>query len=308
MTVHVRGYRAYQGGFERPRAALAIASEGLRKAFRRKTFRWIGILYLVWFAMCTFWLYVAVGTDIGMALRMAGRRAAIPITPDQFSIMTLDVTLLVFASGASFLTALLAVFIGSGLISDDLAAGALPLYRVRPITAGDYVTGKALVLPWILFLAVAVPGILMYLAVGLWQPPGQSWSFLGSHLEVIGRILQSYLIAAAIYTGLSLFLSSRSSRHAAVAVATAIVLFLGFLLGGFARHGPVSGGLRDIFLLTDVMADVRVPLEHAAREHGRRALRTPLPAQTTVIVVALLVLVLGWIAAWRRTRSVEVAS
>lgn len=312
MTVHVRGYRAYEGEFERPGAVLAIAGESFRRASRRKTFKRIAIFYVVWFAICMFWLYVAVGTDLGVALRFAqhGPRAEAvqELSQAAWSLRMLSMTLLSFSWGASILTALLAVFVGSGLISDDLAAGALPLYRVRPISAADYVMGKALVLPAILFFAMAVPGILMVLLVGLWQPPGETWAFLSGNLAVVGRILESFLIAAASYTGLSLFLSSRSPRHAAVAVTMGIILFAGFLLGILVRTGTIGGAMGDVFLLSDLMGDIRVPFEYGAREVAQRARWSLLPSRTAVLAVAGTVLAVGWIAALRRTRSVEVTS
>lgn len=303
MTVYARGYRAYGGAFTTSPAALAIAREGVERVWRSRAFRRIAVLYLVWFVIAAFVLYLA----IGMGLPMFGVGNA-PRTPEQLTVLMLDTVLRIFYTGVAYLTALLAIFVGSGLIADDLAAGALPLYLVRPLRAADYVLGKALVLPIVLLWAVLVPGFLLYLVAGFWQPPGETWPFLTTHLETPLRVVEHYLIAAASYTGLVLLSSSRSPRRAAVAVLSAAMIFGGVLLQGVAMESRIAGGLGDAMRFAGLPLDSTAPFVRALRATRGRSVSAALPSSESVYVLAGSLLALGLFFAWRRARSVEITS
>ncbi len=304
MTVHTRGYRPYVGGLSAPPAALAIAREASGRIWRSRAFRRISVLYLLWFAICAMLLYVSVG----MGQAFFGRLARIAVDSEQYSLLMLDQVLRIFYTVLSYLTALLAVFVGGGLIADDLAAGALPLYLVRPLRAWDYVLGKALVLPLMLLPAVLLPGLFLYLITGLWRPPGETWSFLGAHLDVPGRVVEYYLVTAAAYTGLLLVLSSRSPRRTAVAVGAAVVIFGGVLLQGIGLDLRVRGVLGDAMRLAGLPHDTTFPFIRATPVFGRGIDRTLFPSPESVWILAAVLLALGLFFAWRRARSVELTS
>lgn len=301
MTVHARGYRAYAGRFGGLPAFLTIARSGLGIAWRRRSFRTIGVFYLVWLAILTFVLYAGVGTD----LKWFFRAQSANFQGSEFTVVILNEVLRTFYTGVSILTALLAIFVGAPLIADDLATGALPLHLVRPIRPLDYVLGKALVIPGILLATALAPGLFFYALVGLWQPPGETLSFLGAHLDVVGRVLEHYLVASAAYTGLVLLLSSRSARRGMVAVMAGTVLFTGVMLERVAANARVEGWLGDALGLANLPRDTIAMFIAHAWSWSRRA-RHALPDDDAIRILAVALLAVGLIAAWRRTRSVEV--
>ena len=304
MTVHARGYRAYTGVLSAPPAALAITREAAGRIWTSVAFRRISVLFLLWFAICAVMLYISVG----MGQNIFGRLARQALDAEQYSVLMLNQVLRIFYTGLSYLTALLAIFVGGGLIADDLAAGALPLYLARPLRAWDYVVGKALVLPMMLLGVALLPGLFLYLITGLWRPPGETWSFLLAHLDIPLRVLEYYLVTAALYTGLLLFLSSRSARRTAVAVVAAVVVFGGVLLQGIGTGERVPGVLGDAMRLAGLPHDATFPFIRAtpAFRHGR--MRALFPTPESVWILAAVLLALGLFFAWRRARSVEVTS
>ena len=309
MTVHARGYRTYQGTFGGTRPVFTIAGEGFRIALKQKAFKRIGILYLMWFSMCMFFLYLMFGTHIGKFMDAVEKGLeGVEGAPQDLALVALNGVLLYFYKIVGYLTALLAIFVGAGLIAEDLDTGALPLYVVRPIRPWQYVVGKALVLPGILLVALVLPGLLFYLIVGLWQPPGESWAFLSGHLDVVVAIFEHYVLAAAAYTGLMLFLSSRSPRRAAVAVMGAVTIFGGVLLGQLAQGGVVEGKLASIFLLGDLPKNAITPFLWRIRSATKPVEWEQLASHPAILGIALAVLVLGLLATWWRVRSVEVTA
>ncbi len=308
MTVHARGYRRFGGTLGRPWTTGVIASQGLGIALRRRAFRRLGVLYLGWLFVACVTLYLSVATPGMMQRGLFGLRGSSAPTDDAVALLHLDRTLEMFFTGVAVLTALLAVFVGSGLVSDDLGTGALALYLVRPISAIGYVMGKALVVPGILAVAILVPGAFLFLLTGLWRPPGETLPFLGGHLDVLYRIFEHYAVASAVYTGLILVLSSRSTRRAAVTISAAAVLILGVMLGELAAGGSVHGGLADVFLFLDLPRDTLTTFLWHAREHTAPFLWQPLLGRTEVLVAAFGLLLFGIWTAWSRVRSVEVVS
>ena len=303
MTVFARGYRPYQGGFGRGHPALAIASEGIRWARSTVAFKRIAVLYLIWFVIWAFMLYLWVGTDLAQFGSRFGLEVA---TPQDYVLLVLNFVLSRFFGGVAVLTALLAIFVGAGLIADDLGSGALVLYLVRPIRGLDYVLGKALVIPGILAYAILLPGLFFYLLVSFWQPPGESWSFFFGHLEVPGRVLRHYLLACLIYDGLLLLLSSRTPRRGAVAVMAAAVVLGGVLINGVAAHDLVGDSAQQVLRLGDLVGDTVIPLEQAWQDVLPQARREMPPSEAAAFAIALLLFAVGFVSALRRARSVEV--
>jgi len=303
VTVYARGYRTYDGSLRAPPAALAIAYEGAGRVLRSRAFRRIGTLYLLWFAICAVMLYLSVG--MGQTLFRGVRIAE---TPEAFALLSLDWVLRLFYTGVSYVTALLAVFVGSGLIADDLHTGALPLYLVRPLRAWDYVVGKALVLPVVLLGALLVPGLFLWTITGMWRPPGETWPFLVAHLDVAGRVVEYYLVTAAAYTGLTLLLSSRSPRRAAVAILAAAVIFGGVLLQIVGIELHARGVIGDALRLAGLPHDTTAPFIRATPSFGHGHSRAFLPSPEAVRVLAACLFAVGLFFAWRRARSVEVTS
>jgi len=310
MAVYARGYRTYDGGFKGAPGWWIISREAYRVAFRSKGFRLVGLLFIIWFVIWGVLLYSTLGVD------EATRSLASGSSPQMQRLLEpanqLKQSLKAFYGGVSVLSGLLAMLVGAGLVSDDLRTRALPLYLVRPISASDYVIGKALVLPAILFWVCLLPGLLYYLLVGMWRPPGETGAFLSDNLDIVHTIVQQYLIAAGSYTGLMLFLSSRTPRRGAVMGVAAAIFFLGSMLAMASRHmaPAVATYLRYVGIPASYESGFMLMSAKATMKDSNRLaeLVTHLPNPDTALWIALAVLLIGLVSVWRRARTVEITS
>jgi len=86
----------------------------------------------------------------------------------------------VFISVQGTLAFVLTAFAGPGLISPDIANGALPLYFCRPFSRAEYVLGKASVLAILLSQITWIPGLVLF---GVPIEPGRCGLDFGSSLD-----------------------------------------------------------------------------------------------------------------------------
>lgn len=133
-----------------------------------------------------------------------------------------------FINVQGVLAFLLTAFAGPGLISPDLANGALPLYFCRPFSRAEYVVGKASVLAILLSEITWVPGIILFAVQG--SLAGSSWTW--NHLWILGSIMLSSFLWIAI---LSLFAMALSAWVKWRIVAGALLLAIFFFGAGFAQ-------------------------------------------------------------------------
>jgi len=122
----------------------------------------------------------------------------------------------------------LTAFTGPGLISPDLANGALPLYFCRPFSRAEYVIGKASVLAILLSQITWVPGLILF-AVQASQA-GAAWTW--NHLWIAGSLLLSSWIWIAMLSLLAMALSAWVRWRIVAGALLLAVLFFG---AGFAQ-------------------------------------------------------------------------
>jgi ABC-2 type transport system permease protein len=123
---------------------------------------------------------------------------------------------------------LLTAFTGPGLISPDLANGALPLYFCRPFSRAEYVLGKSSVLAILLSQITWVPGLVLFVV----QASLAGWSWTWSNLWIAGSLIVSSLIWIAILSLLAMALSAWVKWRI---VAGALLLGVMFFGAGFAQ-------------------------------------------------------------------------
>jgi ABC-2 type transport system permease protein len=123
---------------------------------------------------------------------------------------------------------LLTAFAGPGLISPDLANGALPLYFCRPFSRAEYVLGKSSVLAILLSQITWVPGLVLFTMQA--SLAGASWTW--SNLWIAGSLIVSSLIWIAILSLISMALSAWVKWRI---VAGALLLGVMFFGAGFAQ-------------------------------------------------------------------------
>jgi ABC-2 type transport system permease protein len=130
---------------------------------------------------------------------------------------------------------LLTAFTGPGLISPDLANGALPLYFCRPFSRAEYVLGKSSVLAILLSQITWVPGLILFIMqAGM---AGASWTW--SNLWIAGSLFVSSVIWIAILSLLAMALSAWVKWRI---VAGALLLGVMFFGAGFGE--AINGLMR----------------------------------------------------------------
>ncbi|HYM74746.1 MAG TPA: ABC transporter permease [Candidatus Dormibacteraeota bacterium] len=133
-----------------------------------------------------------------------------------------------YMSVQGVLAFLLTAFVGPGLISPDLANGALPLYFCRPFSRAEYVLGKSSVLAITLSQITWIPGVVLFVIQASFA--GVSWTW--SNLWIAGSLVVSALIWIAILSLLSMALSAWVKWRI---VAGALLLAVMFFGAGFAQ-------------------------------------------------------------------------
>jgi ABC-2 type transport system permease protein len=133
-----------------------------------------------------------------------------------------------FVNVQGVLAFLLTAFVGPGLISGDLANGALPLYFCRPFSRVEYVLGKSSVLAILLSEITWIPGCLLFLVQASLAGPRWTWD----HLWILGSLILSSLIWITILSLLAMTFSAWVKWRI---VAGALMLAMMFFGVGFAQ-------------------------------------------------------------------------
>ncbi len=133
-----------------------------------------------------------------------------------------------FVNVQGMLAFVLTAFTGPGLISPDIANGALPLYFCRPFSRAEYVLGKASVLVILLSEITWMPGLVLFAVQSSLAGPEWAWH----HLWIGGSIILSSLIWIAILSLLAMALSAWVKWRIVAGALLLAVLFFG---AGFAQ-------------------------------------------------------------------------
>jgi hypothetical protein len=301
MTLYTRGYRPYGAGFDAkgPRF-LPILGQGWRLAVRGKAFVFLTVGFVITAIITSVLLYVQAGLE--NVLRIPGFVRG--ESPFEASIAALETMVVNSLWAPDLLTTLMVMFVGSGLISEDLKARALPLYLVRPITPFDYYLGKILV-PISVAAATALSTLLFMVLFGaLLQPSEHMASFLGRQTKLLSAILVWFLAAAVSYSSLVILCSATTSRRIAANVLAAVVLFGGGMVRVLFQHG--SGAV------VDVIRSLSLPSDATALFLDRLGRSTPtdlpLPSPSAALFAVLGVTAAAAVLVLRRARTVEVVA
>jgi len=121
---------------------------------------------------------------------------------------------------------LLTAVVGPGLISPDLANGALPLYFSRPFSRTEYVAGKMTTLGLLLSLITWIPGLVLFSA----QAGLAGWEWLATNLWLGAALLLALSLWILVLCLIALALSAWVKWKIA---AGALVLGVFFAGAGF---------------------------------------------------------------------------
>ena len=219
MAVYKRTYRGYSGPItETWSRFLVLFRYSRRNLFRSKFLTAFFVLCFFFPLLCALGIYA---NDHLSAFTFLGQRGGPLFKVDgRFFLLYLSIQ----TSLAFILTA----FIGPGLVSPDLANGALTLYLCRPLSRVEYVIGKLSVLAIVLSWVTWIPG----LAVFVVEASLAGWTWTLNNLWIAtGIVLGSWIWILSISL-LALALSAWVKWRIAAGALLLAVLFLG---AGFAQ-------------------------------------------------------------------------
>ena len=218
MAVYRRTYKAYAGALTPPWSrCLILFRYSRRDLFRSKLQTGFFVACFFFPVLCLFAIYLSHSASF---LQQIGMPSQILAIDNKFFFH--------FMSVQGVLAFLLTAFAGPGLISPDLANGALPLYFCRPFSRAEYILGKSAVLAILLSEITWVPGLALFLMQG--SLAGLSWTW--ANLWIAASLIASSLIWIAILSLLAMALSAWVKWRI---VAGALLLAVMFFGAGFAQ-------------------------------------------------------------------------
>ena len=235
MAVYKRTYRRYTGQLTPTWSRFLILYRYLRKSLLRSRLL-TGFYVLCFFfpLFCALEIYLLHNLDF--VSKYGFDLARLISVDNKFFFIFMDV------QGA--LALIFTAFTGPGLISPDLANGALPLYFCRPFSRAEYVAGKMSALALLLSQITWIPGLILFAI----QASVASGHWLAQNSWIAGSILLASGIWIAILCLLSMALSAWVKWRF---VASALLLGIFFFGAGFghainAVMRTESGSLMDL--------------------------------------------------------------
>jgi len=218
------GYRRYAG--TRLGVAHAVRSViantlrrilGLRRPARSKVLPVMSIVF-AYLPAVVFIGVVALFNRFGSA---ADSREIIPEYSDYYAFIISAIVLFV-------------TFVAPEALCPDRRSRVLSLYLASPLTRMTYLMAKSAAVGAVLALVTIGPPLLLLIGLAI-QGEGPD-GFLG-FLTVLGRILLSGTMFAALFTAVSLAIASLTDRRAIAAAATLLVLIGSQVVAGTWRFG-----------------------------------------------------------------------
>lgn len=218
MAVYRRTYAAYSGAMTAEWSRWLVLFRYSRRNLFRSRFQ-TGLFVVCFFypLLCLAMIYLAHNLAFLERIGAAGQFIAIDNT-----------FFFRFMCTQGVLAFLMTAFAGPGLISPDLANGALPLYFCRPFSRFEYVLGKASVLGILLSEITWVPGLVLFAVQASLAGPSWAWN----HLWIAASLIVSSVIWIAVLAFLAMALSAWVKWRI---VAGALLLAMLFFGAGFAQ-------------------------------------------------------------------------
>jgi len=285
MAVYKRSYRRYTGELTPVWSRFLILYRYSRQALLRSRLL-TGFYVLCFFypLLCAIEIYLLHNLDFVAKYGFdVGRFIAID---NKFFFYFIDV------QGA--LAFILTAFTGPGLISPDLANGALPLYLCRPFSRAEYVAGKMSALAILLSQITWIPGLILFAIQASVGP--RHW--LAENGWIAGSIVLASWIWIAILGLLSMALSAWVKWRF---VAGALLLGVFFFGAGFghAINAVMDTHAGDVVDISNLIATVWTSLFRIPIEFGSMSVAE---AWTTLLIVCGICLFL----LLRKVRAYEV--
>jgi len=219
MAVYRRSYTSYSGALTPARSRWLVLFRYSRNSlFRSKLQTGLFVLCFFYPLLCLLTIYVA--HNLSFLERLGAAGGQLLAIDNKFFFY--------FVNVQGVLAFVLTAFTGPGLISPDIANGALPLYFCRPFSRAEYVLGKASVLAILLSQITWIPGLVLFAVQASLAGPGWTWD----HLWIAGSLILSSCIWIAILSLLAMALSAWVKWRIVAGALLLAVLFFG---AGFAQ-------------------------------------------------------------------------
>lgn len=236
MAVYKRTYKAYAGELTPQWSRmLVIPRYAWANLFQQRI---LVILYVI-----SFFYPLGAALAIYFNHNTAFLAQYVPVPKDGFFAVN-NSFFFVFTTVQSSLGFLLASFVGPGLMSPDLTHNALPLFFARPLSRGQYILGKMLVIGGLLSTFTWIPGLLLFaLQASL---AGGEW--LWNNGWIAGAMSLSFLIWITVISLLAMALSAWVRWKIIAGALMLVVMFLGAGVNQMIREVARSeiGGYFDI--------------------------------------------------------------
>jgi ABC-2 type transport system permease protein len=283
MAVYRRTYTSYSGPLTPSWSrSLVLFRYSRRKLFQSKLQTALFVLCFFYPLACLLVIYAAHNLSF---LQGFGGVAEFVKIDNKFFLYFIEVQ--------GVLGFVLTAFTGPGLISPDLANGALPLYLCRPFSRAEYILGKASVLAIMLSQITWIPGLVLFAVQSSLAGAGWAWD----HLWIAGSMVLSSVLWIIVLSLLAMALSAWVKWRV---VAGALLLGVMFFGAGFAQainavlRTQVGHFLNIVYLMGTVWTSLfRVDMEGKI---------TPSEAWTALLIYCAICLAL----LVRRVRAYEV--
>jgi ABC-2 type transport system permease protein len=219
MAVYRRTYTSYSGPLTPAWSrSLVLFRYSRRKLFQSKLQTALFVLCFFYPLACLLMIYAA--NNLSFLERLGGFGSSFIKIDNKFFLSFIEVQ--------GVLAFVLTAFTGPGLISPDLANGALPLYLCRPFSRAEYILGKASVLAIVLSQITWIPGLVLFAVQSSLAGAGWTWN----HLWIAGSMVLSSLLWIIVLSLLAMALSAWVKWRI---VAGALLLGVMFFGAGFAQ-------------------------------------------------------------------------
>ena len=214
MAVYKRTYRGYSGVITPTWSRFLVLYRSSRSnAFRSKV--QTALLVLCFFFPLLALLAIYANDHLSAFAFLGNRTGPLFAIDGKF--------FLIYMSVQGTLAFILTSFIGPGLVSPDLANGALTLYLCRPLSRTEYVVGKMAVLVIVLSWITWIPGLVLFFV----EASLSGWQWMIDNLFIANAILLGSFIWIAVLSLLSLAISAWVKWRIAAGAMLLGTLFIG---------------------------------------------------------------------------------
>lgn len=232
MSIKERGYTHWNGELVPGRFPWKpITRYGIRLTFKKKFFKFTFFMALVPTIVFLAGIYISERLDDFQSMIQEETSFLLNMSPAYFKSYFSNDYLL-------FMTVIVMIFAGSGLISDDLRNNSLQLYLSRPLKRKDFFIGKISVLLFFLGILTIVPGLVLFIMKMIFAG---NFKFFSQYPWLPLSILGFSIFFSVFFALFTLCLSALSTNRRYVAILIfAIYPFSNILFGIFFGifHSP----------------------------------------------------------------------